>query len=81
MLREGLEPPTTRVTGEVSVTYATGQIVCAAFEPPAQEHTGERAKKDGLGVSAPRCLVNRDCAPAPRSDQPPAEPSHSARPW
>ncbi len=79
-LREGLEPPTTRVTGEVTVIYATGKFVSGAFAA-YEKHTGERAKKDGLGASALRCLANRDYAPAPKSEQLPAEPSHSARPW
>lgn len=80
-LREGFEPPTTRVGGEVTVTYATGQIVCAAYAPLVEKHTGERGKKDGLGVSAPRCPSLQDYAPAPQSEQQPAEPSFSARPW
>jgi len=62
--RAGIEPATTRLTGEVTAAYATGQVDetnnnCATPAP------GNKRKE--FGTSAQSSLVNRGNAPAPSS--------------
>jgi hypothetical protein len=55
----GIEPATTRVRGEVTVVFTTGQSLC--FNKPA----GEPTRKADSGHDFSRYLVIRDYAPVP----------------
>ncbi len=75
-LREGFEPPTTRVGGEVSETYATGRNCTTSTAdntsfgernyPTENPHfAGEHARKVRTRRLCLWNLVHRDYAPAP----------------
>jgi hypothetical protein len=67
-LQAGIEPATTRLPGEVTAPYATGHFLLLN-QSNAQTPTPGNQRKESDRISASRCPLVRDYAPAPRSDR------------